>query len=71
MPALFQLKHDLGDHRDVETCRNNLVSVRENLARRVAEQHLGVVHDKQAVGDLAISSIECETMRMVAPDCAW
>ena len=52
MPALFQLYHDLGDHRDIETCRNDFVGVREHLARRIAEQNPCVIHDEQAVSDL-------------------
>ena len=52
MSALFQLYHDLGDHRDIETCRNDFVSVRKHLARRIAEQNPCVIHDEQAVSDL-------------------
>ena len=60
--ALFQLKHDLGDHRDVQSGGNDLVRVRENLARRVAEQHLGVIHHKKTVGNL------CDILHRVGHD---
>ena len=60
--ALFQLKHDLGDHGDVKAGGDDLVRVRENLARRVAEQHLGVIHHKQTVGNL------CDILHRVGHD---